>query len=734
MLEVNSEQPARCYQGASVAGASTFIVRNSAEGGPGKQSGQAMVLGLMFLATALMFMLFMYNQGQLTRHRVQLENAADATVYSQAKLAARNQNFIAYTNRAMVANEVSIGQVNALMSWSARYRDMSRYTQFPLYKVPLGPIPVTVSDVLSVVTLPYVLAGTAINAATRPLSLYWPEIISYFNSGIGVFQGLFALSTVVAQFEVNQDVVKGNQLESDNADIYAPFISFYFLVQNTLMTYAGDNFDPGPAVTDLEDRVGKINLGGGSTAGEVVGSYFPGETMISPNSPSRTKGSNAAGTLAAYQYYSAIVNRNKDPFTDDRHWRFWQEVPDIIPRIKLDMGIFALTIDLDLTIGMGVKSDGGSTYGANGGLDSANDIKKLGWAAVDVTSFGVEIGLGLFIKARVCFIFACKSFTLLDVNAMLSLGLPLGAGGSQTVSKNQYAKKVVSDWAPLGERNGKYGGDPNNSFNDGAFSPFHTVTLLWAQMPQNNIYGPPKSVNTKYSGPPMFLSMGEKFRKSRRSLEYTVALAIDLDDIETSDNEKTFNIGNSAKTPAESWLDGNEKTISYTRFDLDTCARTEEASAEGLWQQGIWGSKRAMTTISSAETYFSNPMQSYADGSEEPASLFSPFWEARLIEPSFIPQLIASGSLPYDEILGQDVPDDAIGVTKWLLKKMGDQLVDQAISSVSAEIKYPYKPVVIKPLQAAGNAAKAANRKVADKLADGLTQFVGVVGGDNCAG
>jgi hypothetical protein len=53
---------------------------------------------------------------------------------------------------------------------------------------------------------------------------------------------------------------------------------------------------------------------------------------------------------------------------------------------------------------------------------------------------------------------------------------------------------------------------------------------------------------------------------------------------------------------------------------------------------------------------------------------------------------------------------------------------------VSDEIKYPFKPAVIKPLQAAGNVAKAANRKVADKLADGLTQFVGVIGGDNCAG
>ena len=58
-----------------------------------------MIFGLLFLAAVLMVLLSLFNKGQLIKNRVQLENAADATVYSQAKLSARSQNFTAYTNR-----------------------------------------------------------------------------------------------------------------------------------------------------------------------------------------------------------------------------------------------------------------------------------------------------------------------------------------------------------------------------------------------------------------------------------------------------------------------------------------------------------------------------------------------------------------------------------------------------------------------------------------------------------
>ena len=175
-------------------------------------------------------------------------------------------------------------------------------------------------------------------------------------------------------------------------------------------------------------------------------------------------------------------------------------------------------------------------------------------------------------------------------------------------------------------------------------------------------------------------------------------------------------------------------SIGYTRFDLDTCARAEEASGVGSYQQSVWGSERPMTTISSAEVYFSNPMQSYAKGSEEPASLFSPFWDARLIEPSLIPTLVASGQIPYQELFGPGIPNEAIGATRWLLRKMGEQLVDRAIDTAVAEVKSPFQSMVRRQLDAAGSVALRNNDRVVGALANGLTQFVGSAGGANCAG
>ena len=256
------------------------------------------------------------------------------------------------------------------------------------------------------------LANAAVGmGTTKPVSIHWPTIVSYFNSGVGVFQGLFTLSTLVAQFEVNQDVLKGNQLESDNADIYAPFISYYFLLQNTLMTYSGDHFDAAPFVNALEQGLGVANTGD-TSAGDQVRAYFPGESMISLNSPAVTGGPAAADSLKAYQYYSAIVNKNKDPFTNDRHWGFELTVPDMIPPFRMQYGIMSVTIDLALQIGFVLASDGGSTYGANGGLESARDIKKLGWSAIDVTSFGLDLLAGLYIEARIDFGFFSETFVI----------------------------------------------------------------------------------------------------------------------------------------------------------------------------------------------------------------------------------------------------------------------------------------------------------------------------------
>ncbi|PVV19927.1 MAG: hypothetical protein B6D78_12220, partial [gamma proteobacterium symbiont of Ctena orbiculata] len=85
-----------------------------------KQKGQALPLGVAFLMSSILFVLVLFNTGQTASEKSRLANTADAAVYSGLIWQARALNFQAYTNRAMVANQVSIGQMVSFSSW-ARY-------------------------------------------------------------------------------------------------------------------------------------------------------------------------------------------------------------------------------------------------------------------------------------------------------------------------------------------------------------------------------------------------------------------------------------------------------------------------------------------------------------------------------------------------------------------------------------------------------------------------------------
>ena len=79
--------------------------------------GQALVTTLLFGAVACLAMLFMFNGALLANTKTQLQNAADAGAYSAAVLQARDHNFSAYTNRAMIANQVAVAQQVSIESF-----------------------------------------------------------------------------------------------------------------------------------------------------------------------------------------------------------------------------------------------------------------------------------------------------------------------------------------------------------------------------------------------------------------------------------------------------------------------------------------------------------------------------------------------------------------------------------------------------------------------------------------
>jgi len=60
---------------------------------------------------------------------MQLQNAADAAAFGASTLEARSLNFAAYTNRAMVANEVAIGQLVGLLSLVDEFKTSGEYIE-----------------------------------------------------------------------------------------------------------------------------------------------------------------------------------------------------------------------------------------------------------------------------------------------------------------------------------------------------------------------------------------------------------------------------------------------------------------------------------------------------------------------------------------------------------------------------------------------------------------------------
>lgn len=82
-----------------------------------KQRGYATVMGAILTVAMMLSIFSLYDIGQVSSNKIKIQNAIDAGVYSTSNYVARDMNFIAYTNRAMVANQVAIAQMVGLSSY-----------------------------------------------------------------------------------------------------------------------------------------------------------------------------------------------------------------------------------------------------------------------------------------------------------------------------------------------------------------------------------------------------------------------------------------------------------------------------------------------------------------------------------------------------------------------------------------------------------------------------------------
>ena len=83
-----------------------------------RQSGQALIFGMFLLVIVAVLTFYQFSTGQVTTARMRLVNATDAAAYSAGLWRARAFNYYAYSNRAIIFNEVAIAQTATLVSYA----------------------------------------------------------------------------------------------------------------------------------------------------------------------------------------------------------------------------------------------------------------------------------------------------------------------------------------------------------------------------------------------------------------------------------------------------------------------------------------------------------------------------------------------------------------------------------------------------------------------------------------
>lgn len=187
-----------------------------------RQHGQALPLAVVMLLAVAATLYFMFNSGQLVQEKIRLTNTADAVAYSAGVFEARVLNYDAYTNRAIIANEIAIGHAVGLASWTKYAATTSENIAPYMYLIPYaGPAIASALDAFATYADAYTHALAAAvslhDAALQALSL------SQF-----VMHGPGNSVAYVSRLSLMKDIAKKNDpdVEVDPIPLVDTFSSF----------------------------------------------------------------------------------------------------------------------------------------------------------------------------------------------------------------------------------------------------------------------------------------------------------------------------------------------------------------------------------------------------------------------------------------------------------------------------------------------------------------------------
>jgi hypothetical protein len=173
---------------------------------PHLQQGQALVMTLLFGAVAGIAVLLMFNSSLLANTKSQLQNAADAGAYTAGLLQARDHNFSAYTNRAMIANQVAVAQFVSLESYFEDAAETSDRANGIFHTLQRNLVPSFAPLWDVAVRIPMGSVRSGVSAISKPAVIALNLLIDAFDAA----QQIHHTGTMVDMFLVADEVVKKN--------------------------------------------------------------------------------------------------------------------------------------------------------------------------------------------------------------------------------------------------------------------------------------------------------------------------------------------------------------------------------------------------------------------------------------------------------------------------------------------------------------------------------------------
>jgi len=175
------------------------------------QRGQAMPLGIASIMVGMLGAFVLFNTGQVAVNKQRLSDAADSAAYSGMVWQARALNFQAYTNRAMIANDVTIGQAVSLASWST-------YAAIGSNNLATG---TSFVPILSQITAGVATVFTTVQNVIEPVSDVLVSAVSVINEAISTSQEMVFASAFIATPDIVNQVANASDEHFESLSGYA---------------------------------------------------------------------------------------------------------------------------------------------------------------------------------------------------------------------------------------------------------------------------------------------------------------------------------------------------------------------------------------------------------------------------------------------------------------------------------------------------------------------------------